>query len=358
MKKYLLQLLLKLFPWAKRETAFQRAVRMGLGAMPVIAGGAEPVFNERILREDVVIPIEESRTIWQTAVESSAVLQAFTRTTMSAKQKRIPVLAAFPVAYWVASGGLKQTSKQAWEGKFIEAEELAVIIAIPEDVLDDSSFDIWGEVRPRVAEAIARKFDSTVFFGGPDAPGTFPTALVPAAVAAGNAWNAGSFAANEGGLAEDLNQTFALVEADGYDVTRLIAERRMRAQLRGARDAFGNRLLDVGAGGQSVLDVPLTFAMPGLWADSAEAGSARAIAMDGSQFVVGIRQDIRMRILTEAVISDEDGKVIMNLAQQDMVALRATFRAGWQVPNPITHYNEDEDTRYPAAVLRNEPASS
>lgn len=328
-----------------------------VGGKPVYAIGGG-TYDQKIAREDVIIPVEESREIWQAALTQSAVLASFRRTTMSSKQKRMPVLTAFPVAYWVASGGLKQTSKMAWEGKLIEAEELAVIIPIPEDVLDDSNFDIWGEVRPRAAEAIARKVDETVIFGGVDAPGTFPDALVPAAVAAGNAYNFGTNAQNLGGLAEDFNQLFGLVEADGYDVTRLLAERRLRAFLRGARDTQGNRLLDVSAGGGSVMDVPVTFGMPGLWPDSALAESVRAIAMDGSQFVAAVRQDITMRVLDQAVISDEDGVVIMNLAQQDMVALRVVFRFGWQVPNPINRDNPDNDTRYPAAVMQNEPAAS
>jgi hypothetical protein len=37
--------------------------------------------------------------------------------------------------------------------------------------------------------------------------------------------------------------------------------------------------------------------------------------------------------------------------QQDMVALRATLRIGWQVPNPINRLNEVEATRYPFAAL-------
>ena len=40
-----------------------------------------------------------------------------------------------------------------------------------------------------------------------------------------------------------------------------------------------------------------------------------------------------------------------NLAQQDMVALRAVFRVAWQVPNPINRVNENSSTRYPFSAL-------
>jgi hypothetical protein len=35
-----------------------------------------------------------------------------------------------------------------------------------------------------------------------------------------------------------------------------------------------------------------------------------------------------------------------------MIALRLTFRVGWQVANTIRNDNTNESTRYPAAVLR------
>jgi hypothetical protein len=42
---------------------------------------------------------------------------------------------------------------------------------------------------------------------------------------------------------------------------------------------------------------------------------------------------------------------VYNLAQQDMVALRAVMRIGWQVPNPINRVEETEANRYPFALL-------
>ena len=59
-----------------------------------------------------------------------------------------------------------------------------------------------------------------------------------------------------------------------------------------------------------------------------------------------------MKILTEAVITDNTGAIIYNLPQQDMTAVRLTFRVGWQVKNTINNDNPTENTRYPAAYLR------
>ena len=60
---------------------------------------------------------------------------------------------------------MKQTTRQAWDNVFIEAAELAVIVPISEAVLDDAEFDIFGEITPRVNEAIGQRVDSAIIFG-------------------------------------------------------------------------------------------------------------------------------------------------------------------------------------------------
>ena len=60
-------------------------------------------------------------------------------------------------------------------------------------------------------------------------------------------------------------------------------------------------------------------------------------------------------MLDQAVITDDNGKVILNLAQQDCVAMRVTFRVGFQIANPINDVQSDASKRFPAYVLA--PAS-
>jgi hypothetical protein len=90
--------------------------------------------------------------------------------------------------------------------------------------------------------------------------------------------------------------------------------------------------------------------MRGMFAGT--SGSPELFALDGSQFVLGVRKDITLKVLTEAVIQDNTGAIIYNLAQQDMTALRLTFRVGWQVANLVNYDQPVEASRYPAAVLQ------
>ena len=89
---------------------------------------------------DALIPEERAREIIQGVVTQSAVLsQGRKLANMSSKTYRMPVLDMLPLAYFVnGDSGQKKTTKMAWDKKMITAEEIAVIVPIPEAVLDDS----------------------------------------------------------------------------------------------------------------------------------------------------------------------------------------------------------------------------
>ena len=80
------------------------------------------------------------------------------------------------------------------------------------------------------------------------------------------------------------------------------------------------------------------------------------ISGDWTQLMYAIRKDVTWKVLDQAVLQDPTTKeIVYNLAQQDLIALRACMRIAWQIPNPINRLNEDDesndDGRYPFAVL-------
>jgi HK97 family phage major capsid protein len=313
-------------------------------------------YNSLTSRGDAsaLIPEDHSREIIEGALQESAALRLFRKLPMSTKQHRMPVLSALPTAYWVnGDTGLKQTTKMAWANKYIEAEPIAAIVPIPEEVLDDAEFDLFAQFRPRIVEAIATAVDETMLFGL-NKPTSFPDGVVTEAVAKGHFFTLNSSATADGGIAEDFNQLLALPEEDGFNVTNVLARGGIKSKIRGARDANGQQLLDTVGGGLFGGQYPLEYLMNDIWPIAAGIGTygIDAIAGDFNQGIVGVRQDITYKVLTEAPITDNTGAIILNLAQQDAVALRVVARFGFAVANPISRVNVDETSRYAFSVLR------
>lgn len=303
-----------------------------------------------ITRENLsgLIPEPVTRGIIQGAVQQSAVLRMGRRLpNMTSKTQAMNVLDALPVAYWVnGDSGFKNTSTMAWDKKKIIAEEVAVIIPIPEAVLDDADYDIWGESRPLLEQAFGQKIDSAILFGT-DKPPAFRKSLYETAQDVGNVVSASAST-----FADIMGEdgVIAKVEESGFLATGAMAAVKLKSKLRGLVDTTGQPIFksDMQSSTHYALDgFPLDFPMNG----SFEYDKALMIVGDFSQLVYAIRQDITFKILTEATIVDPSTKeVVYSLAQQDMVALRAVMRMGWEIPNPINAFQPDEAKRCPFAV--------
>ena len=290
---------------------------------------------EALIREQIVDAIAQD-----VPKSSSFMAMAKKLPNMTSKQTRIRVLDFLPTAYWVnGDTGMKQTSKQAWDNVWLTAAELAVIVPIPEAVLDDAEFDIMGEVTPRVIEAIGQRVDSAIIFGE-NRPAEWQNDIITLARQAGNNVSLGS---NPNYYDKILCEdgVFAKVEDDGYSVSGVIASTNLKAKLRGIKDSTGQPIFVKSmqdATSYALDGTPMQFPVNGAFNKSI----AQLVAGDFSQAVYSIRQDITTKILTEGVIQDPINKeIVYNLAQQDMIALRVVFRIGWALPNPATRMDED-----------------
>lgn len=302
-----------------------------------------------------LIPEPVTREIMQGAIAESAVLRMGRRlANMSSKTQTINVLDALPSAYFVngeatdagAGDAFKQTTKMAWDKKKLYAEEIAVIVPIPEAALDDADYDIWGEVRPRLTEAFGKVIDAAILFGT-NKPSTWRNGVVPSAIAAGNGVPMGtdvfSDIMGEGGL-------ISKVELDGFNPNGVMSAIQMRGKLRGLKDTTGQPIFksDMQGATRYGLDgMDMYFPMNGAF----DPNQAQMIVGDWSQLVYAIRQDMTFKIFTEGVIQDPSTKAITyNLMQNDMVALRAVMRLGWEIANPINAYNADIANPFPFSV--------
>lgn len=320
-----------------------------------------------MLRGDVPIPDQYINEVVKVATQKSAVMQLMRTVPMARGTATMPVTSLLATASWVspADTGQKATSLMEWTGLHLTAEELAVIVPIYENVLDDATFDIAGEAQDSIAEALATAIDQAVLFGT-GAPASFPAGgIYGVANGAGNFLIRGSVAGQD--VAEDINQITAMVEDDGYDPDGYVMRRGMRGKLRGLRDTIGQPIFAPGLGARpglqleqldNVYGLPTTYTNLGFIgsAATADAGDAAADVFTGDwdMAILGIRRDVTFKIFTEGVVQNPDGTIAINLMQNDAIAIRCVMRAGVAIARPASRQSLAPDAAHqaPFAVLK------
>lgn len=312
-------------------------------------------YNTAILRTgtlgtdtDPLVPEPLVAEVIQEATKMSAIMQVAKPVRMAAGTQRQPVLATLPVAYWGSGDtGLSQTTSMDWDNVELVAEPLTAIVRVPKSYLNDSLVDVWAEVRPRLAEAIARKIDAACIFGV-DAPSTFGLSVYEAADAVGNAVAAGTY----DDLGADVAALGKLIKKQGYSVGGFLGEPGFDFDLYGLRSADGVPIyqpLQDSPGGR-LLGRPVLEVDNGSWG-TAQSALATLLAGDWSKCQLGIRQDITFEVSDQGVISDESGNVVANLWQSNQVAIKFYARYAWATAKPVTALEDSALERSPFGIL-------
>jgi HK97 family phage major capsid protein len=308
-----------------------------------------------------LIPEDVQREIIKSATNKSAALQLFKTRSMGTAQTRMPVLSTKPTAYWVTGDtGLKQTTSMSWENLFLNAEEIAVNVPIAINILEDTSYKLWDEIKPEIAEAIAFALDAAVFFGI-NIPSSWTQGSVAAhAIAASNTVTVGTQTPND--VAAEINAVMAAVENDGFNVDGFMMRNDMQSTLRGLRAATTNEFIFMPAnpglentqfrgniyGTKAMVSKTGTFEAH----NTASANATKLIAGQWDMGILGIRQDLKGELFREGIIQNAAGEIQFNLMQQDMVNMRFVARYGFAIANPLNRLNSNSATRSPFAVLR------
>ena len=309
---------------------------------------------------EALIPQQISDEIIQALPTQSVALRLMRQMPrMTSKQTKIPVMTGLATAGFVSGdSGQKPTTNLTWDNVYITAEELAVMVPIPEAVLDDASYDIWAEARPRIVEAFGKAIDQAVFFGI-NKPTSWPAGLVPAAITASNYVTHSATATGSELYTELLGEDgmLAKVEEQGIAANGYVASMKMRAKLRGALDSNGQPIFRASysndVNGRMTYDIeglPIVFPDNGCWVDTG-TGGALMLAGDFDYARYAIRQDITFKMFDQGVITNGEGGVALSLMENDCIAMRAVIRLGWALPKPA---NPMSGTSYfPFAILRN-----
>jgi HK97 family phage major capsid protein len=188
---------------------------------------------------------------------------------------------------------------------------------VPQAYIDDAGFPLWDNVRPILAEAIAKTLDAAVLLGT-GAPASFPVGGVLA----------NSSPQSPGGDTYDItvSKAMGLVEAAGYSPTGHAADVSVRGKLRELRSGTSGAPLYISsvteAGGETLYGLPIRFTQPGVLAP----GTVEFFTGDWTKLVLGVRQDLRFDVSDVATLID--GTTVHSMFQEDSVAMRAYMRVG------------------------------
>lgn len=274
---------------------------------------------EAALQEDV------ASAIVAYAEEQSAALSAFTPITMGSATYRMPIVEALPTGGWVsADQGVKPSSNMSWDGVTLTPEEVALIVPIGLNAIQDANFDVTSVVTRACGQELARIVDAAVFFGT-GAPASFPVGgLFGIADTANQTIEAGGSGET---VVDNISDLYGIIE-EVSDVDRVFAARQLRGTLRTLKDNNGVNLynpMDGAAGVSSLYGVPLRWPMA--W----DAAQALAIAADSTKVAIGIRKNVEVKLATEATITGYG-----NLYEKNAIAVRVEARYAFAVANPVS----------------------
>jgi HK97 family phage major capsid protein len=259
------------------------------------------------------------------------------------------VLATKPHAKWVIesstdAAGVKTTGKITWADKTLVAEELAVIVPIHENVLDDATVNTIDEITKAGGEAMAYALDAAVTFSI-NKPTTWTSnALYQSAVADSNVLTVGA-----SGTADDLAGTIlqgAEALSDRYDPTTLLTRRGLRYKLANLRATTGEPIFMTSMSDGAMQDAVYglnTYYETGTVDDGSggdalvwDPSTAEALVIDRSRVLIGIRQDIQVKFLDQATLTGPSNTII-NLAERDMVAFRFKARYAYALGDNVAY---------------------
>lgn len=292
-------------------------------AIPII----RPGFGTDLLPRDI------TEQVFQTSARTSVIQQLCRSTPLPSTGKAIPVVTGKPSAGWVSEGGRKPVSDATIGAKTMDPKKLAVIVPFSKEYLRDTRIDLFGMLRPMIADAFALALDAAAI-KGTSTP--FPNYLYQTT----NTVELGASSVATGGIYKDFVNLLGTVadEGKGYRVNAFVADTTAETTVLGSVDSSGRPLFNSNAQTDgsvgSILGRPLYYsdqvATP-IVAGTPNTGGIRVLAGDFSQAVYGIAEDIAYDISTQASIVLADGTTTLHLWQNNLVALLAEAEFGFLV---------------------------
>lgn len=236
----------------------------------------------------------------------------------------IPSLGTSVSVFWTGEGAKKKSTQAKFSVVTQTLKKLAAIVPMTEEIIEDSLINLNTLLGELFAEAVSKEEDIQ-FFTGTGSPWT-------------GLLNNGSInkitqaSGVEDLTADDLLDMIDATPTAGLNGSKFYMHRTVKSVIRKLKDSQGRYIYQEPGGAQ-----PAT-----LWNYPVEESDAFPAVADieaGDQYILfgnlkatcvfGDKQQLRVKLLTEATITDSDDETAINLAEQDMVALRIVERVGY-----------------------------
>lgn len=242
----------------------------------------------------------------------------------------IPTLGTSVTVKWTGEAEKKQGTQPKFEIVTQILKKLAAIVPMTEEILEDSAIDIVALLGQLFAEAVSKEEDLQ-FFAGTGAPWTGILnngSVNKVTQASGDATQL---------TADDLLDMIDATPTGALNGSKFYFHRSILSVIRKLKDKNGQYIYQAPANG-----------LPGtIWNYAYETSDAFPALADigtGDQYILfgnlkqgaifGDKQQLRVKMLDQATVTDGDGSTVINLAEQDMVALRIVERVGYVIALP------------------------
>jgi len=256
-------------------------------------------------------------------------------------ERKIPTLASSVTVYWVDEAASKSSSNPTFGLVTQTLKKLAAIIPFSEEIMEDAAINITQLIAELFAEAITKEEDAQFLYGtGSPWTGILNNGSVNS-VALGTGLGVSSVSFEKLVDMQDETPAGALAGAKYYMHRTIVSYlRKLRTDAVSASDGAGAFLLPPTKSSiEDILGYPieLSEAFP----SKTLTGASKPFVVFGNlklACILGDKQQIRAKLLDQATITDGDGTTTINLAEQDMLALRLEERVGYilAIPSAIT----------------------
>lgn len=233
-------------------------------------------------------------------------------------------------AYWTGEGVAKSSSQPSFDLVTLALKKLATIVPFTDEMLEDTGFDLIGYVKELAGRGFAKEEDLAFLMGtGSPYTGLMNDTNVNIVRVAGT-----------DPKAITVDKLQALIDATPSTFlpgSKFAMNRLARSVIRLLKDTTNNLIFSPATAGNPSTVLGYEVEEIDVMPDLTVTGNDKPILAFGNFKTAGVvatKGALQVKQLTEATITDTDGETNLNLAQQDMTALRFVERVGFLLKQP------------------------